>query len=162
MDGADDRLEDAVDDILAGQSAADAQRVAARSQGENSSFGDAATIAQAAHLEPVGYGETLEAELIAQQAGHDPGADRRGQVVECGGHDVRAHDGAHPGCDRRLEWLERAFARIFGRDGEREVGVDRNVAVAGKVLGTRRHAGALHARHPGLDLAGDRRGVRAE
>jgi hypothetical protein len=113
------------------------------------------------HRHRVREDDSLEAQLLAQQAGEDRPAERRRPSfgrIERGQPDVRGHHGVDARGDRRperheLHGVERARGVLDHR--EVEVGVGRRVAVAGEVLGGREHAALLdpahvrgrHARH---------------
>jgi len=76
-------------------------------------------------------------------------------LIECRHKDVRAHDRLHSGRDCRLERGESALVRIFGHYWQGEVGVNRRVAVAWKVLGAGSDARALQPLHPRRRVSGD-------
>ena len=59
----------------------------------------------AVHVHRVGDEQALEAELLAQQAGHDRRIERRGDRcgVERGNETVKRHHALDAGCDRRAE-----------------------------------------------------------
>ena len=75
---------------------------------------------------------------------------------------MRAHDRLHSAADRRAERRQRAHVWVFFHYRQPEVGVDRGVAVAWKMFGARRYAGALQARDPRDGVRGDGRRVRTE
>ena len=71
------------------QVVADAERVGAGRERPHGGLLDADTAADRAHLERVGDHEPVEAELLAQQPGEDPAAQRGRQLVQRGDEQVR-------------------------------------------------------------------------
>ena len=116
-----DRCNDVVDDVFPGQLATDAERVTSGDQSQDGAVRDAAISTQTPHLERIAYRQAVEPKLVAQQPRHHFAADRGGQVVDGGHHDMRAHDRPHPSRDRCFERLEGVLAGVLTRHRKRQM-----------------------------------------
>src|SRR5262249_5469540 len=102
-----------------------------------------------------------KAELLPQELLQDSRAQRRLLVVECWHADVRSHDRAYAGGDRRAEGLE-CLVQVAAYHRQLEMGVLRRIAVAWKVLGGRGYALTLKALHERRDMTSNEGGLGAE
>ena len=143
------------------------QHVRARLERRHVRLARAVAVGDRAHDEGVGEEEAAEAEVAAQDVGHELGGHRRRAVVaEHVGHGhVRGHDGVHPRVDRHAEGeeLHPVEARAVRRDHRKDVvRVAPRVAVAGEVLRRRERAARPRAPNEGRAKAPDLLRVFAE
>jgi hypothetical protein len=166
VDRGDDRVAQPDRGVLVGVVAAHADRVGAGGEGPHGRALQAVRPAYRLHLDAVRDDQAVEAELLAEQPGEDPRAERGGQLrVVRGHHQVTGHHRLHAGGDRgaerpQLALLQLGAAAVDHRHGV--VRVDAGVAVAREVLGARRHAGRLQAPDERGGVPGDQAGVGAE
>src|SRR5262249_46241249 len=159
-DRLDDRAVSRFDESIVDLSA-EAEGVGAGCERAHRSFLDSDSRTDRPHLEGVRDRHAGKAELLPQELLQDSRAQRRLLVVECWHADVRSHDRAYAGGDRRAEGLE-CLVQVAAYHRQLEMGVLRRIAVAWKVLGARGYPLTLKALHERRDMTSNEGGLGAE
>ena len=158
--GLRDRVDQRVDRLLV-QVVADAERVRAGRERLHRGLLDADAAADRAHLERVRDHEPVEPQLLAQEPGQNPAAQRGGQLVQTEDEQVRGHHSLHARGDRRPERQQRRL-EVAGHDREVDVRVDGGVTVPGEVLRTGGDSLPLCPANERRDVTGDELRIGAE
>ena len=146
---------------------ADEEQVVTGGGGPHRRLADRAEVGDRAHLEVVGGDDAAIADLAPQVVVDDQARERgRGARlgIEIRIERMRGHEAVDAGRHRRHERHEMHgvhVAPVGVDDGQAEVGVDRRMALPGKVLGAGGHAGRLQPLDAGGAEARDQLGVLA-